>query len=72
MKEYMEYKECEIPKDIQSKLEDMAKDPNQVATLGGAGVFDWLNKLSKEEGWRPVWHTFGSLPFIVLERTIVE
>lgn len=66
---YTEYKEIEVPSEIQQKLQELQENatPESPATLGAAGLFDWLTKLSREEGWRPVWQGFH-FPFIVLER----
>lgn len=70
---YMEYKEVETPDDVQTRLEKMREtgNPNEPATLGAAGFFEWLTKLSREEGWRAVWQGFH-FPYIVLEREVVE
>jgi len=72
MKTYMEYKEVRVPTEITDKLEKMAEagDPENPATLGAAGFFDWLTEQSKTEGWRAVWSGFN-FPFIVLEREVV-
>jgi hypothetical protein len=69
---YVEYKECQVPNDILDKLEQSALDANQglrkkPMTFGEAGVFDWLNDLSKKEGWRVVWQ-ISNFPYIILER----
>lgn len=70
---YTEYQEVTVPQEIQDKLAELQQkaDPANPATLSGAGFFDWLNKKSKEEGWRPVWPGFH-FPFIVLEREVTE
>lgn len=62
----MEYREVKIPDEIMKKLEDAAGEGKPM-TLGEAGVFDWLNKLSASEGWRAVWQGFN-FPYIILER----
>ncbi len=68
---YMEYKEVKSPDEVEVRFEKMREvgDPSKPATLGAAGFFDWLTKLSREEGWRPVWASF-SFPYIVLEREV--
>lgn len=68
---YMEYKEVKSPDEVEVRFEKMREvgDPSNPATLGAAGFFDWLTKLSREEGWRPVWASF-SFPYIVLEREV--
>lgn len=70
---YMEYKEVKAPDEVQARLEKMREsgDPSNPATLGNAGFFEWLTKLSREEGWRAIWASFG-FPYIVLEREVVE
>lgn len=69
---YMEYKEFRIPADMQSKIDSISsEDRGMTEVISEAGVFDWINKLSREEGWRPVWQTF-QIPFLVMEREIIE
>jgi len=65
---YMEYKEFEIPDEVKTRLEKLAEIGQ--ATYGAAGLFDWLTKLSQEEGWRVAWPTFN-FPYVVLEREVV-
>jgi len=65
---HVEYKEVRIPEEILAKLEKGA-EAGQPVTLGDAGVFDWLNKQAKDEGWRVVWQVFH-FPFVVLEREV--
>lgn len=69
---YMEYKEVQVPEKIQTRLEELSSTatPENPSTLGGAGLFDWLTSLSRDEGWRVVWQGFN-FPFIVLEREVV-
>lgn len=62
----MEYKEVMIPKELTEKLDEASLSGAPI-TLGQAGVFDWLSKLSKDEGWRVVWQA-TMLPYFVLER----
>ncbi len=64
----MEFKEVRLPDDILGKLEK-GVEAGKPVTLGEAGVFDWLTKLSAAEGWRPVWQAFN-FPFVVLEREV--
>jgi hypothetical protein len=70
---YTEYKEVEVPKEVQEKLMQLQQlsSPDQPATLSASGFFDWLNKLSKDEGWTAVWQGFN-FPYIVLERQVAE
>ncbi len=63
-----EFREMKIPEEIMQKLEKGA-EAGQPITLGSAGLFDWLTKMSSEGGWRPVWNAFN-FPFIVLEREV--
>jgi len=65
---YSEFKEVKIPAEIMEKLEK-GVEAGEPVTLGVAGLFDWLTKMSKEEVWRPVWNAFN-FPFIVLEREV--
>lgn len=70
---YMEYQEFEVPAEIQTKLEEMAQNPTGPqgpATLGKAGMFEWMNELSRTEGWSAVWQAF-QFPFIVMQREVV-
>ena len=73
MNSYMEYKEFEVPEEVQNRLEKLAEmgsaDPQTRPTLANAGFFEWLNKLSREEGWRVVWNAF-QFPYVVLEREV--
>lgn len=71
MRTYMETKEVKLPEEVAARLEELAQagDPNNPPTLGEAGFFDWLNDLSKNEGWRAVWSCFN-FPFLVLEREV--
>lgn len=62
----MEYKELKLPEEILTKLEKSAESGTPI-TLGEAGVFDWLTKLSRDEGWRIVWQGFN-FPYVILER----
>jgi hypothetical protein len=64
----MEFKEIRLPEDILAKIEAGVSEGKPI-TLGDAGVFDWLTKLSATEGWRPVWQAFN-FPFVVLEREV--
>lgn len=66
----MEFKEVRLPDDILTKLEK-GVEAGKPVTLGEAGVFEWLTKLSAIEGWRPVWQAFN-FPFIVLEREVTK
>lgn len=66
---YMEYEEVKVPDNIVAKIEE-AREKGEVMTLGDAGVFEWLNKLSREDGWRVVWQGFN-FPYLVLEREVV-
>ncbi|MHA2063127.1 MAG: hypothetical protein ACXABY_01980 [Candidatus Thorarchaeota archaeon] len=68
---YMEYTELQTPDDVQTRLEKMREigDPKSPATLGAAGFFEWVTKLSREEGWRPVWQGFN-FPYLVFEREV--
>ncbi len=70
---YKEYKEVQAPKEVQDKFLEIQSggDPKNPPTFGAAGLFDWLNKLSKEEGWNVVWPGFH-FPFLVLEREVEE
>jgi len=70
--DYMEYKEVKVPDEVREKLDAMAaaNDPTNPPTLGGAGFFEWLNGLAKDEGWRAVWSGFN-FPYLVLEREVV-
>ena len=63
-----EFREVSIPDEIKAKLEKGAEMGKPV-TLGEAGVFEWLTKLSATEGWNPVWQAFN-YPFVVLEREV--
>ena len=65
-----EYKEFEVPVEMQDKLRSMAGSETEQATLGGAGVIGWVNKLSSE-GWTPVWQAF-QFPFLIFEREVQE
>jgi hypothetical protein len=65
---YTEYQEFRAPDTIINKLEEAAAS-GKAMTLTEAGFFEWLNKLSKEDGWRVVWQTFN-FPIMVLERTL--
>jgi len=68
---YMEYKEVEAPRKIQERwatLKTMAT-PEKPATLGAAGVLEWLTELSKEDGWRVIWNFFF-FPIVLLEREV--
>lgn len=69
---YMEYKEVKVPDNVREKLDAMqqANDPTNPPTLGGAGFFEFLNTLAKDEGWRAVWAGFN-FPYLVLEREVV-
>jgi hypothetical protein len=67
---YVEVKEVKIPEEILAKLEESAKT-GEVLTLGEAGVFEWLTKLSREAGWRPVWQGFN-FPYVILEREVEQ
>lgn len=62
----MEYREVKIPDEIMTKLEKSAETGSPM-TLGEAGVFDWLTKLSASEGWHIVWQGFN-FPYVILER----
>jgi len=64
----MEFKEMRLPEDVLAKIE-AGVSKGEPITLGEAGVFDWLTKLSAAEGWRPVWQAFN-FPFVVLEREV--
>lgn len=68
---YMEYQEVQVPNEIQERLEKLSQEasPSTPATLGAAGFFTWLTKLSRDEGWRVVWQGFN-FPYIVLEREV--
>ncbi len=73
-----EFKEVKVPQDLLDKLQQSAIVASQdetgearPLTLGQAGVFDWLTRLSKEEGWCPVWETY-QFPYIVLQREIAD
>lgn len=66
----MEFKEVRLPDDILAKLEK-GVEAGKPVTLGEAGVFEWLTKLSALEGWRPVWQAFN-FPFVVLEREVTK
>jgi len=70
---YMEYKEVSVPGEIQERLEQLVQSaaPGVPATLGAAGVFEWMNTESREGGWRVVWPGFN-FPFVVFEREVVE
>lgn len=72
-KRYTEYKETQVPVEVVNKFNELveAQDPNNPPTFGAAGLFDWLNKMSREEGWCVVWQGFN-FPFIVLERDVEE
>ena len=67
--EYMEYQEVRVPAEIEDKLAKLseAQDLENPPTLGAAGFFDWVNKMSREEGWSVVWQGFN-FPYLVLER----
>lgn len=69
--EYMEYQEVQVPEEIQAKLEKLreAQDLANPPILGAVGFFDWVNKMSKEEGWSVVWQGFN-FPYLVLERKV--
>lgn len=71
MKTYMEYREVKLPETIAQRLDELAQmgDATNPPTLGAAGFFDWLNELSRIEGWRVVWQCFH-FPFLVLEREV--
>lgn len=73
MRTCMEYEEIEVPEEIQNRLEQLAQMQSQEKehrpTLGNAGFFDWLNKRSREDGWRIVWHGFN-FPYVVFEREV--
>lgn len=73
MTKHMEYKEVKVPEEVAQRLEEMASkgDAENPPTLGAAGFFDWLNELSRTEGWRAVWQGFN-FPYIVLEREVVS
>lgn len=66
----MEFKEVRLPDDILAKLEQ-GVEAGKPITLGEAGVFEWLTKLSAVDGWRPVWQAFN-FPFVVLEREVTK
>ncbi len=70
---YMEYKEVQVPKEIMDNLEKLSQEatPENPATLGEAGVFDWLNEQARNNRWRVVWQGFN-FPFVVFEREVVE
>jgi hypothetical protein len=65
---HKEYKEVKTPDEILKKI-DAALESGKPITLGEAGLFDWLNKLSETDGWSVVWQAFN-FPMIVLERNI--
>jgi hypothetical protein len=69
----MEYKEVEVPNDIQARLEELRENssPEEPATLGACGFFEWVTKLSREEGWCPIWQGFN-FPYLALEREVEE
>jgi len=64
----MEFKEIRVPDDILAKIEAGVQAGTPI-TLGEAGIFDWLTKLSAMEGWRPVWQAFN-FPLVVVEREV--
>jgi hypothetical protein len=68
---YMEYKEVEVPSEVQARLAELQENssPETPATLGACGFFEWITKLSREEGWRPVWQGFN-FPYLALEREV--
>jgi hypothetical protein len=67
----MEYKELKAPEEILTRLTEMQNEEgrSEPATLGEAGFFDWVNKLSQDEGWSIVWQAFN-FPYLVLEREV--
>jgi len=69
---YMEYKETQVPKEIMDRLDVLSQGatPDNPATLGAAGVFDWLNEQARDNGWRVVWLGFH-VPFVVFEREVI-
>lgn len=69
---YMEYKEVQVPEDVQQKLTELqeSQDANTTPTLGAAGFFDWLNAISRDDGWHAVWQGFN-FPYLVLEREVI-
>ncbi len=68
---YMEYKEVQVPKEMLNKMRELsnAATPENPATFGDAGVFDWMNEQAREDGWRVVWQGFN-FPFVVFEREV--
>lgn len=73
-KTFVEVREFQVPDEIQEKLSQMSEQAQAggpPVTLTAGGVFDWMNQLSRDEGWRPVWSTF-QYPFIVMEREVTE
>lgn len=69
--EYMEYQELRVPADIEEKLAKLteAQDQANPPTLGAAGFFDWVNKISRKDGWSVVWQGFN-FPYLVVERKV--
>ncbi len=69
---YMEYREVRVPTEIEAKLEELsqAEGLQTPPTLGAAGFFEWVTKMSREEGWSVVWQGFH-FPYVVLEREVI-
>lgn len=64
---YMEYQEVQVPQKIRDFLDKHS--PENPVTLGDSGLFEWLNELARDEGWRVVWQGFN-VHYIVLEREV--
>ena len=69
---YMEYSEVQVPKEILARLEKLSQEatPDTPATLGAAGVFEWMTEQSRKDGWRVVWQGFN-FPFVIFEREVI-
>lgn len=72
-KQFREYQEVQVPEEVVNKFNQLVEkgDPNEPATFGAAGLFDWFNQLAREGGWRVVWQGFN-FPYVVLERDVEE
>lgn len=74
MKTYYIYDEVEIPQEILKKLEESAIKAQEdfgsrAITLKEAGLYDWINKMSKDDGWELFYLVF---PNVILRKQIIE